>query len=102
MAKIVLSLYGVAAALSIALLVLDLNAEAPTPAPSGTIVCNIPPEPVVRSGAHWVAKEVTGTVTIKVAGKTYTGTLTFPDTNVFRTGVGTMQVDACTARGDVK
>lgn len=70
--------------------------------PSGTIICNIPPEPVVREGIYMVAKEVTGVVTIKVGGKTYTGTLTFPDTKVRRTGVGTMLVDACVATGVVK
>lgn len=72
------------------------------PVPAGNIICHIPPEPVVRNGANWTAKEITGTVTIQVAGKTYTGTLTFPDTTVRRTGIGTMRVDACVATGTVK
>ena len=94
-------LYALMFCLSASLAVVETAMPA-APSASGTIVCDIPPEPVVRSGAHWIAKEVTGKVTVKIAGKVYTGTLTFPDTNVFRTGIGTMQVDACQATGVVK
>jgi hypothetical protein len=68
----------------------------------GTITVVIPPEPVLREGVFMVAKEVTGTVTIRIDGRTYTGTLTFPDTKVRRTGVGRMMVDSCTATGEIK
>lgn len=68
----------------------------------GTITVVIPPEPVHREGKFMVAKEVTGEVTIVIDGRTYTGTLTFPDTKVRRTGVGRMMVDSCTATGNIR
>jgi len=68
----------------------------------GTITVIIPPEPVHREGQFMVAKEVTGAVTIIIDGRTFTGTLTFPDTKVRRTGVGRMMVDSCTATGEIK
>jgi hypothetical protein len=68
----------------------------------GVIICDIPPELVLREGRFMVAKEVTGKVTISIDGVTYTGTLTFPDTKVRRTGVGQMTVDACQAKGEVR
>jgi hypothetical protein len=68
----------------------------------GTIVCDIPPELVLREGRFMVAKEVTGKVIVTVNGAIYTGTLTFPDTKVRRTGVGKMTVDACQAKGEVR
>ncbi len=80
-------------------------AEASIPKPvtvTGTIVCVVPPEDVRREGTVMVAKEVTGSVTIKIAGRTYTGTLTFPDTKVRRKGVGYMVVDQCVASGVIQ
>ena len=72
------------------------------PESSGTITVVVPPEPVKREGGLMVAKEVTGAVTIVIDGKTYTGTLTFPDTKVRRKGIGEMLVDQCTATGVIK
>ncbi len=73
----------------------------PVSAP-GTIVIDIPREQVKREGRFMVAKAVTGKGTIKVDGKVYVGTVTFPDTKVRRTNVGEMFVDACQATGTVK
>lgn len=68
----------------------------------GTIIVVVPPEPVHRENGLMVAKEVTGQVNITIEGRKYTGTLTFPDTKVRRTGIGTMMVDQCTATGVIK
>lgn len=86
-------------------LALGSNAEPPlikdTLAVGGTVVCEVPPELVVREGKYMVAKEVTAKLTVTINGKAYVGTLTFPDVKVRRTGAGRMTVDACVAHGSV-
>jgi hypothetical protein len=100
MRQLVIFLYAIMFLLSASLAGINtVTSQAPI---SGTIVCSIPPEPVLRNGPNWVAKQVTGTVTVKIGANTYTGTLTFPDVTVRRTGIGSMQVDACVATGFLK
>lgn len=83
----------------IAVFCLTIPTEAQRVRDGGTITVVVPPEPVHREGLYMVAKEVTGKVTIVIGGRTYTGTLTFPDTKVRRTGLGRMMVDQCVASG---
>lgn len=96
--KRVAVIYGIAIAVFISLC-LTIPTEAQRIRDGGTISVVVPPEPVHREGIYMVAKEVTGKVTIVIGGKTYTGTLTFPDTKVRRTGPGRMMVDQCVASG---
>lgn len=96
--KKVVCIYGIAIAVFITLISV-FPTEAQRIRDGGTITVVVPPEPVHREGIYMVAKEVTGKVTIVIGGKTYTGTLTFPDTKVRRTGPGKMMVDQCTASG---
>lgn len=85
-----------------AALVIANPVETPQATQPGIVVCDIPIEQVIREGKYMVAKEVTGKLTVTIDGKTYTGTLTFPDTKVRRTGVGRMEVDACQAKGKLR
>jgi uncharacterized protein YdeI (BOF family) len=87
--------------LGVSAMVCAAGDQAAIPQP-GTIVCDIPIEQVVREGKYMVAKEVTGKITVTIDGHIYTGTLTFPDTKVRRTGVGRMEVDACQAKGKLR
>jgi hypothetical protein len=92
----------VASCLSVALSAVTWAGNVEAPPQPGVVICDIPIEQVVREGKFMVAKEVTGKLTVTIDGHTYTGTLTFPDTKVRRTGVGRMEVDACQAKGKLR
>ncbi len=69
----------------------------------GIVTIECPPEPVKREGMYMVAKQIKATIKVDFGnGNVYSGTVVFPDCKVRRTGVGTMLVDAVTAKGTVK
>lgn len=70
--------------------------------PPNAVVCEFPARSTVREDGAIIAKEMTGKLTVIIGGRTYTGTLTIPDSVVTRTGISSAKTAACVAKGTLR